>query len=270
MKWTRFAFLLLILPATQSIVRADVLGYASALIGTSTNSEFGILDLTTGVFTDITTYSNTFIADLALSPDETLYALTAPDGVAGSNEITTINTTSGAITDVAVNSAGLESFDFAANGTLYGLSYTAPVGLYTVDPTTGAAGLVANLSGAAADDAVNIKFIGNTAYTTDYATPSSLYTIDLTTGATALVGSTGFTEDNALIGEVAVQLVDITYTDTSGQIFYVNPANAATTPGAAVSGFYSVALIPTPEPASFLLFGTGILAIVVMQARKRS
>jgi hypothetical protein len=271
MKNTHSAIIvLLILPATLGVIKADVIGFAAGLIGASTNSEFGTLDLTTGTFTGVTTYTNTLIADLALSPDGTLYALTSPDGVAGSNEIATINPVTGAITDVAVNSAGLDSFDFAAGGTLYGLSGTTPAKLYTIDPSTGATSFVTNLSGGAADDASNVTFIGNIAYTTSLLTPGSFYTINLTTGATTLAGSTGLNESNALVGEVDGQLVDIAVTNPTDEIFYVNPASAAATSGASVPEFYEVALIPTPEPGSFAMLGACAVALFALRRTRSS
>src|SRR5256885_8817177 len=73
---------------------------------------------------------------------------------------------------------------------LYGLSSSVPGSLYTIDTSTGAATLVANLSGASDTSLVGLEFLGGTLYATDVIPTSGPFagsftfgTIDPITGA---------------------------------------------------------------------------------------
>ena len=61
--------------------------------------------------------------DLAFSPNGSLYLLTVPFKGSGSAEFGTIDPATGTITDIAANTAGLNSIAFAPNGTLYATSF---------------------------------------------------------------------------------------------------------------------------------------------------
>ncbi len=242
-------------PVTQSFtISADVLSYASAGIGSPlTSSTFGTLDLISGAYTQIAPIGY-FIADLAVAPDGTVYALASPYSDLSAPIFATINPTTGAVTSIGPNTVGVESMAFNSSGTLFGITYapTGPQQLYTVNPATGAATFVTNLSGATYNQ---LRFIGNTAYTTSYVTPSSLYTINLTTGAGALVGGTALNMNNGLGAVVGGQLVDNATVATGGQIFLINPATGTATPGATTSQVFVFDAIAQPLFSQTITFG---------------
>lgn len=256
----------LVLLGSREALRADVLSYASAQTG-STTSSFGVLDLTTGAFTQIATL-NVFVNDLALASNGTLYGLDVPFG-SGPAEFFTINPSNGTITNIAANTVGLNSIGFSASGTLYGTTFTGtgPEALYSINPATGAPTFIANLSGADANDANQLRFVGNTAYTTDFVTPSSLYTIDLATGAGTLVGNTGLNRNNGLGGAVGGELFDITHTNPGAEIVSINSATGAATAGPSLTGFY-VFTLETPEPSSAILVAGALAFLVAMHKRR--
>jgi hypothetical protein len=238
-------------------ISADVLAYASAENGTSlTSSTFGTLDLITGSYTQIATIYY-FISDLAVAPDGTVYALAQPYSNLSAGELATINPTTGAVTSVGPLTVGLESMAFDGSGTLYGITYEAsgPDQLYTVNPSSGATTFVTNLSGTNATDSNQLRFIGNTAYTTNYVTPSSLFTIDLTTGAGTLIGSTGLNPDNGLGAVVGGQFVDIASVGAGGQIFMIDPATGAATPGATTNDVFVFDGVVQPLFTQTIAFG---------------
>jgi hypothetical protein len=269
MSRTRLLLLLAALTLLGSTVslNADVLAYASAQTGSATSS-FGVLDLTTGAFSQIATL-NVFLNDLTLSPNGTLYVIDVPFTGSSNSEFGTINPATGAITNIAPNTVGLNSIDFSGNGTLFGTSFTnmGPEGLYSISPATGATSFIANLSGPLSTTANQLRFIGNTAYTTSFTTPSGLYTIDLATGAGTLVGNTGLNQNNGLGAVVNGQLVDIAGTSPGARIFDINPTTGAATPGATVDRFY-VFTLETAEPDTATLVGCALgcfLAALLMR-----
>lgn len=217
------------------------------------NTSFGMLDLTTGVFQQITLLANLIVTDLALAPNGTLYAITftaSSEGSFSNPAFVTIATNSGAINAIAPDTVGLELLSFSPNGTLYAASITTTSqnALYTVDPANGQPTFVANIAPPLNNTLVNIRFLGNTLYATDYVTPSSLYTIDTTNGSVTRIGSTGLSLNNYLGGMLNGALLDIAAVDssrTSGQIFSINPATGAATPVAATSAFYDFTLLST-------------------------
>jgi hypothetical protein len=263
-----FTILCCVLIAT---LQADTLGYASAANLSSDTSTFGVLDLTTGAYTQIATV-DVFVGDLAMAPDGTIYALTFPFTGVGSGEFATIDPSNGVITNIAADTAGLDTLGFSGNGTLYGigLSTTGPDGLYSVNPS-GVTSFITDLSGPAADDAIQLRFIGNTAYTTDYASPSSLYTINLTTGVTTLVGGTGLTASNELGSVVGGELVDDAASGSGGQLYFINPATGVVTVGPATSDLFVFTAAPTsvPEPGSALMTAFGLMALSCLGRRTR-
>src|SRR5580704_5363461 len=94
-----------------AVLTADTLAYASAQNGTAQNSTFGLLDLTTGSYSQIATI-NVFVNDLVLGPNGILYALTATFGRNGTLSFSTIDPETGAITNIASNSDDLNSMAF--------------------------------------------------------------------------------------------------------------------------------------------------------------
>jgi outer membrane protein assembly factor BamB len=248
---------------------ADTLAYASAQNGTAQNSTFGVLDLTTGGYSQIATL-NVFVNDLVLGPDGTLYALTATFGRNGILSYSTIDPETGAVTNIAPNTDELNSMAFDSDGTLYATSYTgsASEALYSVDPATGTPTFIADLSSPLSSEANQLRFIGDTAYTTTYATPSGLYSINLTTGVGTLIGNTGLLADNGLGANVGGQLVDDSQTATGGQIFLIDPETGNATAGPTTNTVYVFAAENAPEPTSAALAGLGLMALMWASRRR--
>jgi hypothetical protein len=251
---------------SKASLPADVLAYASGQTGATTSS-FGVLDLTTGAFSQIATLNNIFVNDLALSSNGTLYAIDAPFRGSDSPEFATINPSTGAITNIAPNTVGLNSIGFNSSGMLFGTTFTGsgPEMLYSINPTTGAASFNADLSGPISTVANQLRFVGNTAYTTSFTTPSGLYTINLGTGAGTLVGNTGLNQNNGLGGFVNGQLVDTAATSSGTGIFDINPATGAATAGAPVGHSYAFTLLETPEPGTATLVGCALGCLIALR-----
>jgi len=252
------------------MLTADALSYATAANLTSDTSTFGVLDLTTGSYSQIAT-GNVFIGDLAMAGNGIIYALTFPFTGTGTGEFATIDPTTGLITDIAPDTANLETIGFSGNGLLYGITYapTGPQAIYSITPATGATSFIAELSGPAADDAIQLRFIGNTAYTTDYVSPSSLYTVNLTTGATTLVGVTGLAASNALGAVLGGQLVDDAASGSGGQLYFINPATGAATAGPTTIDEFAFTPESVPEPGSALLAACGLMILSFVGRRTR-
>ena len=205
--------------------------------------------------------------DLAFSSNGTLYAIDAPFSGSSLAEFATINPATGAITNIAPNTVGLNSIGFSGNGMLFGTTYTgsSPEMLYSVNPTTGAASFIADLSGPISTVANQPRFIGGTAYTTNFVTPSGLYTINLATGSGTLVGNTGLNQNNGLGGVVNGQLLDIAATSTGAGIYDINPTTGAATAGPTVGHFYVFTLLETPEPATATLVGCALGCLLALR-----
>ncbi len=146
------------------VAGAGTIAYATAQ-ASRTASVFGTLDLNTGVFTPIATLDNIFVNDLAFAPNGKLYLLTTSFKGSGPAEFATINTSTGAVTDVAPNTDALNSIAFGPGGILYATSFALPASenLYILNPVTGAASLVGALSPPLNTSANDIRFLGGTA-----------------------------------------------------------------------------------------------------------
>lgn len=262
--------------ALASVASADTIAYAdSYIIGNTRTTAFGLLDLNTGVFTPTATL-NVFMNDIAVGPNGIVYVLEITLGAGGNTqEFASINPATGVITNIAATPFALNSMAFSPSGALYSTSYNGGgvEGLYTVNPLTGAATLVANLSGSAATDANQIRFVDNTLYTTDFVTPSSLYTINLATGATTLIGNTGLPSDNGLGAALGGTLVGAAFGNAGAQLFYIDsstgaPVRAETTiTGNPAGGVFVFATSSVPEPATWLL-GASAFALLAFRRRR--
>lgn len=260
--------------ALASVASADTIAYAdSGVIGNTHTTAFGLLDLNNGVFTPTATL-NVFMNDIAVGPNGIVYVLdTTLPATGNALEFGSINPTTGVITNIAPAPVALNSMAFSPGGILYSTSYTGGgvEGLYIVNPLTGAATLVANLSGPAATDANQIRFVGNTLYTTDSATPSSLYTVNLASGSTTLIGNTELPSSNGLGAALGGTLVGATF-ESPGQLFYINSSTGAavsaptTITGNPAGGGVVFATPSVPEPATWLL---GATALALLAFRRR-
>jgi hypothetical protein len=127
---------------------------------------------------------------LAFSADDTLY------GIAEGNpdSLVTINVGTGIVSVVGhPGIEGIQSLDFAPDGTLYGWD-TAGLGLVTINPATGQ---VTDVNAAIGGD----SSIQGIAFDSDgvlYGARQSLYTINLTTGNLTLVGTGGLVDVRGL------------------------------------------------------------------------
>jgi sugar lactone lactonase YvrE len=106
------------------------------------------IDLTTGVATSIGPNNGGFISfgGMSFSPDGTLYATDS-----GNDTLYTVDLASGNLTTVGTIKTGPQNLDaviglaFSPDGTLYGTSSAGNKPLVTIDTTTAAATVVANL-----------------------------------------------------------------------------------------------------------------------------
>jgi hypothetical protein len=102
------------------------------------NNRFGIINLMTGTFTEISSLGSATYNDIAYAPNGTLYGL-----YNNGSSLVTFDQTTGAVTPVGpLSVAGIESIAFRpSDGVLFGVGLSvigAPQdGLYTIDPTTG-------------------------------------------------------------------------------------------------------------------------------------
>jgi len=99
----------------------------------------------------------------------------------------------------------------AFSGTLYGLSSSAPGTVYMIDPSTGAATALVNLTGVSEASYVGLEFLNGVLYATDiYDVQTDVYmfgTIDLNTGAfTAINNQGGSANWHALAANPALNL----------------------------------------------------------------
>ena len=178
--WLSLLAFVLTLPG---IANADVLDYAVTL-----NNELGTIDLQTGVFTQLGTVngiSSGDIGDLARLPGGLLY------GINASSELVLIDPVALTTSVVGVSGNSILGLAFRPGGTLFGVSLNSR--LYTINPSTGAATLVAALTGTGfpgIGGVFDIKFdnTGNTYL----LSANKLYTINTSNGQTTLVGAIGF------------------------------------------------------------------------------
>jgi hypothetical protein len=132
----RLSLLALVLTLPE-IASADVIDYAVTL-----NNELGTIDLQTGAFTQlgtVTGISSGDIGDLARLPGGLLYGMNA------SSELVLIDPVALTTSVVGDSGHGILGLAFRPDGTLFGVSLGS--GLYTINPNTGAATLVAALTG---------------------------------------------------------------------------------------------------------------------------
>jgi hypothetical protein len=248
---------------------ADTIAYAVGDLS-DTTSVFGTLDLNTGAFSQISTLNGFLVEDLALSSTGTLYVLAGPSS--GGNEFATINTSTGAITDIAAVSAAFTSLAFSPDGTLYASTYSpTQEALYILNPATGASSFVTDLQGPLATESSDIRFLGNTLYTTLFATPNGLYSVNLSNGDGTLIGTTGLPAYTALTGVVNGDLAATTTTSGDpfdpGELALINPATGEATVGASTNLLYNFVPIATPEPGSLSLLAGGLVLVAALVSR---
>lgn len=245
-------------------------------------SNLHTIDPTTGMATlvgDTMLGSLTAVGGLAFDAGGTLYAAVniVNDGGSGSEHLATIDTSTGLATVVGPFGAcpgaptpctieGIEGIAFDDVGTLYGVLSQrgsnfsgAPAGLYTIDPTTGAATFQTALVDAAGTPAsggfVSLErcpcdgvFFGGTATALGGAADGGfLATIDVGTGVFSFVGASSATSGSSLAA-LAVMLTAASSTVRNGT--GVNPIVFSETSPATVGGTWKANVVLGAAAAS--------------------
>ena len=182
-------------PAALAPLSPAVRAYGFNIYPADPNALISLMTDNPGAYTTVGTANtgpNGFVCGAAFRNNDfsTLYCLVYDD-----NKLVTVNTLNAAVTDIAacVPPSGEDWTGLAAapNGTLFAVSSSGSVSkLYTINPTTGAATLVGQVSNGGLIIGIAINAAGDM-YGVDIAA-DTLVRIDKTTGAGTVVGSIGF------------------------------------------------------------------------------
>lgn len=165
--------------------------YTITNMGNASLAQLATLDLSTGAATLVGSPlgQSLMIMGMSCSPDGVLYAVGQTDSLNPNfNSLYIINRETGLASRVGstgvvvpggVFSGFFMALDFAPDGTLYGANTGA---LYTIDPLTGLATKVVDLSGVTMVMGLAIAKDWDF-FVTDYVTISNIYALDVATGA---------------------------------------------------------------------------------------
>ncbi len=231
-----------------------------------------VVDSNTGASTLVGSFGVSGVLAQTFSPDGTLYAIYNA-GNAALAHLATVNLQTGAATPVG-SAAGvpLEAMAFGPDGTLYAGNFNTN-NLYKVNLSTGVATIVGPLGFSwimdMAWDSANNTMYAIAAPPT--CTGSSLYSINLSTGSGSLV--TTIPQDNCLMALAVDSENRLLATDfmMASPLFQIDPltGNLTNLGNTGLIGTMGAAAAPVPEPASVLLFGSGVLGLAHIVRRKR-
>lgn len=183
--WSRA--LLFVLPF---MVRADDMAYMI-----NAQSQFGIIDLTTGDFSAVgnSTIPSYLPAGLGVTGGK-VYTAGLMD-----TTLYQVNPSSGALTEIGSGSLqyyglGSTTSGLYALGTYTGLNNVPLFNLYSIDPTSGAATLVGPLGAVGPSSVLSLSNGSSTLYLADN---SNLYSVDVNTGTATLIGGQSLSALNA-------------------------------------------------------------------------
>ena len=270
MKTMKLGLLTLAMSMAALTARADVLSYAAIDGG-----DFGTLDLTTGVYTQMSVFPST-LAGLA-AVNGALYGAplqSVGQTLSNGGSLYKINPTNGAYTTVGTSSVAYYDFGSTLTG-LYTLDSNG--NLYSINTANGAiikdignVGLGTLGYGALSDNSGTLYLINAPSSSVNV---SDLYSVNTATGALTLISSsvTGNEFTSLLTTNGTLYGVD---GDHSSTIYTLNPTTGAEGPGLAVqgesgAGVYGLAPNPVPLPRSVILLLSGLAVFVAVGRRRR-
>jgi hypothetical protein len=252
-RWSVAVSILALMVVSAGTLLADVSVYEEA-----GNTDFGTLDLNTGVYANIG-YSGILLCGLG-EVNGVVYG-----GAEESNELYSVNTSTGALTAIGSNSLMLYGDTGSTLSGLYAIGRDS--NLYSINVLTGNATLIGYL-GAPIGGVIGMSSNSSALY---YTSDDSLYTINTTTGAETLVGTTG-APIGAMVTEGGTLYAGV---ESPLEVGTLNTATAALTAGAAEIGAPSDywGLVPeaaTPEPGYWALLGSGLAVLILVRRRNKA
>jgi hypothetical protein len=199
-------------------------------------------------------------------------------GLDSSSNLYSINTSTGASTEIGATGQGFNALTFNSSGVLYAAGQGTSK-IYTINTSTGAATAVAGETNATADNSAgDIEFIGSTLYmTTQVSGNSILDTVNLATGVLTKVGSTdlGFTNVYGLTYIYGV-LWGFTDNDGSSEVIRINTTTGVGTAvvgyggtGRGAFGFDGTTDDAAPEPGTLGVMALGMAGLAGVAYRRR-